>query len=64
VWVGVLGELEVRGADGERVEVGGSMLRTLLVRLAVDAGRIVTTDRLIADLWPGAAPPPPGAAVP
>ncbi|MEV6611049.1 BTAD domain-containing putative transcriptional regulator [Kutzneria sp. NPDC051319] len=63
VWVGVLGELEVRGADGGRVEVGGAMLRTLLVRLAVDAGRIVTTDRLIADLWPESAPAEPGAAL-
>ncbi|HTI23561.1 MAG TPA: BTAD domain-containing putative transcriptional regulator [Kutzneria sp.] len=63
MWVGVLGELEVRAADGERVEVGGAMLRTLLVRLAVDAGRIVTTDRLIADLWPESAPAEPGAAL-
>ncbi|GAA3437431.1 BTAD domain-containing putative transcriptional regulator [Kutzneria kofuensis] len=63
VWVGVLGELEVRGPDGERVEVGGPMVRTLLVRLAVDAGRIVTTDRLIADLWPESAPAEPGAAL-
>ncbi|HEY0496915.1 MAG TPA: BTAD domain-containing putative transcriptional regulator [Kutzneria sp.] len=39
------------------------MLRTLLVRLAVDAGRIVTTDRLIADLWPESAPAEPGAAL-
>ena len=63
MWVGLLGELEVRGPDGERVEVGGPMLRTLLVRLAVDAGRIVTTDRLIADLWPESAPAEPGAAL-
>ncbi len=63
VVVGVLGELEVRGAGGDRVEVGGAMLRLLLVRLAVDAGRIVTTDRLIADLWPESAPAEPGAAL-
>jgi predicted ATPase/DNA-binding SARP family transcriptional activator len=63
VWVAVLGELEVRGPGGERVEVGGAMLRTLLARLAVDAGRIVTTDRLIADLWPESAPAEPGAAL-
>jgi predicted ATPase/DNA-binding SARP family transcriptional activator len=63
VWVGVLGELEVRGPDGERIEVGGPMLRTLLVRLGVDAGRIVATDRLIADLWPESAPAEPAAAL-
>ena len=63
VWVGVLGELAVRGPGGERVEVGGAMLRTLLVRLAVDSGRIVTTDRLIADLWPESAPAEPAAAL-
>jgi predicted ATPase/DNA-binding SARP family transcriptional activator len=45
------------------VEVGGAKVRVLLVRLAVDAGRIVTTDRLIADLWPEAAPAEPGAAL-
>jgi predicted ATPase/DNA-binding SARP family transcriptional activator len=63
MWVGVLGELEVRRPSGERVEVGGTMLRLLLVRLAVDAGRIVTTDRLIADLWPESAPAKPAAAL-
>ncbi|MFI9382242.1 BTAD domain-containing putative transcriptional regulator [Kutzneria sp. NPDC052558] len=57
-----MGELEVQ-RGGERVEVGGAMLRLLLVRLAVDAGRIVTTDRLIADLWPESAPAEPGAAL-
>ncbi|QFZ20212.1 BTAD domain-containing putative transcriptional regulator [Saccharothrix syringae] len=58
-----LGELEVRGPDGTRVDLGGPMLRALLLRLAVDTGRVVTTDRLVADLWPHTAPADPTAAL-
>ncbi|MFC8720003.1 BTAD domain-containing putative transcriptional regulator, partial [Kitasatospora sp. NPDC057198] len=49
--IGVLGPLEVRGA-----EVAGARLRGLLVRLVVDAGRVVSSERLVADLW-GEDPP-------
>ena len=58
--IAVLGPLEVRDADGRSVEVSGRRLRALLVRLALDAGRIVSADRLIDDLWEDE--PPAGAA--
>ncbi|MFI9596963.1 hypothetical protein [Nonomuraea sp. NPDC052265] len=40
--IGVLGPLQVAGA-----EIGGARVRALLVRLALDPGRVVTADRLI-----------------
>ncbi len=46
--VGVLGPLELDG-DGRRV--GGGRLRALLARLALDAGRPVTTGRLVDAVW-------------
>jgi DNA-binding SARP family transcriptional activator len=46
--VGVLGPLEVEG-DGRRVS--GGRLRALLARLALDAGRPVTTGRLVDAVW-------------
>src|SRR4051794_15181153 len=48
--VGVLGPLEVE-RDGERVAVGGGRLRALLACLALDAGRPVTTGKLVDALW-------------
>ncbi|XVQ09152.1 BTAD domain-containing putative transcriptional regulator [Spirillospora sp. CA-255316] len=54
--VGILGPLEVRDAAGRPVEVGGPRLRALLVRLALDAGRWVSVQRLLDDLWDGAPP--------
>ncbi|MGM1058306.1 BTAD domain-containing putative transcriptional regulator [Saccharothrix sp. Mg75] len=59
----VLGQLEVLGPDGAPTALGGTMLRTLLLRLVVDVGRVVTTDRLVADLWPGDEPADPVAAL-
>ncbi|MFI7705885.1 BTAD domain-containing putative transcriptional regulator [Nonomuraea sp. NPDC049480] len=56
--VGILGPLRVAGA-----EIGGARVRALLVRLALDPGRVVTADRLIDDLWPGEAPAHPVAAL-
>jgi predicted ATPase/DNA-binding SARP family transcriptional activator len=50
VIVGVLGALEVQ-RDGRRVAVGGGRLRALLARLALDAGRPVTTGRLVDAVW-------------
>ncbi|MFC9972979.1 BTAD domain-containing putative transcriptional regulator [Spirillospora sp. NPDC127200] len=47
--------MEVTAAD-RAVEVGGARLRTLLTLLAVEAGRPVPADRLIADLWEDRAP--------
>src|SRR3954453_6582554 len=50
VTVGVLGPVEVR-RDGERVAVPGGKTTELLVRLALEAGRTVRSERLIDDLW-------------
>ncbi|QQQ79877.1 winged helix-turn-helix domain-containing protein [Saccharothrix sp. 6-C] len=60
--VGVLGPLEVT-ADGTAVEVGGARVRALLVRLAVAAGRVVTTEELADALWPEDRPADEVAAV-
>ena len=60
--VGVLGPLEVT-ADGTAVEVGGARVRALLVRLAVAAGRAVTTEELADALWPDDRPADEVAAV-
>ncbi|MFF2743971.1 BTAD domain-containing putative transcriptional regulator [Kitasatospora sp. NPDC058048] len=60
----VLGPLQVvRGADGRTVEVGGARLRLLLVRLALDPGRVVTRERLVDDLWGDTPPDEPAGAV-
>jgi DNA-binding SARP family transcriptional activator len=51
----VLGPLEVW--DGERpVAIGGAKERALLARLLVEANRVVSTDRLVDELW-GDDPP-------
>jgi DNA-binding SARP family transcriptional activator len=55
----VLGPLEVSRADGEPVEIAGPRLRRLLIRLALEPGRAVTRDQLIAAVWDGE--PPDGA---
>jgi DNA-binding SARP family transcriptional activator len=52
---GILGPLEVRDA-GDLVGVPGAKERALLAGLLVHAGRVVSTDRLVEDLW-GEAPP-------
>ncbi|MEZ7127596.1 BTAD domain-containing putative transcriptional regulator [Nonomuraea sp. AD125B] len=56
--VGILGPLQVAGA-----QVGGARVRALLVRLALDPGRVVPADRLIDDLWPDEPPAHPAAAL-
>ena len=51
----VLGPLEVR--EGGRVlEIGGGRQRALLARLLVHGQEVVTSERLIEDLWHGGAP--------
>lgn len=47
----MLGPLLVGAADGQGCPVPGTRLRGLLALLALDAGRVVTTDRLVASLW-------------
>ncbi|MET8145807.1 BTAD domain-containing putative transcriptional regulator [Sphaerisporangium sp. NPDC005288] len=61
--VGILGPLRVQDAHGNPVEVAGARLRALLVRLALDPGRVVTVERLVDDLWPGEPPANPAAAL-
>ncbi|ONI86786.1 hypothetical protein ALI22I_24620 [Saccharothrix sp. ALI-22-I] len=50
-----MGPLEVT-ADSTAVEIGGARVRALLVRLAVAAGRVVTTEELADALWPDDKP--------
>jgi predicted ATPase/DNA-binding SARP family transcriptional activator len=56
VHVGILGPLEVWDGLGGPVEVAGARLRSLLVRLALDAGRPVAARVLIEAVW-GDQPP-------
>jgi predicted ATPase/DNA-binding SARP family transcriptional activator len=52
----ILGSVEV--ADGGRVrDLGGLRERTLLARLLLAAGQVVSADRLAEDLWAGRPPP-------
>jgi predicted ATPase len=53
--IGVLGPLEVE-IDGASVEVAGGRLRTLLTRLAMDAGRPVDAAVLVDAVWGAAVP--------
>ncbi|WP_034382716.1 BTAD domain-containing putative transcriptional regulator [Herbidospora cretacea] len=57
---GILGPLDVRRDDGTPVELTGPRGRTLLAVLALDAGKVVPTSRLIDVLY--GATPPAGAA--
>ncbi len=52
---GVLGPL-VAERDGEPIALGGPQTRAVLALLLLEAGRVVSADRLIADLWPGDPP--------
>ncbi|HEY0812269.1 MAG TPA: BTAD domain-containing putative transcriptional regulator [Pseudonocardia sp.] len=55
----LLGQVEA-WRDGTRVELGGPKQRAVLAALLVRAGRVVSQDQLIDDLWP--ADPPARAA--
>jgi DNA-binding SARP family transcriptional activator len=59
VVVRLLGPLEV-GVSGRPVELRRQKQRALLAFLALRAGEVVSTDRLVEDLW---GPEPPKAAV-
>jgi DNA-binding SARP family transcriptional activator len=51
----ILGPFEV--ADGERaLELGGGRQRALLALLVLHAGEVLSTDRLVDELWPERAP--------
>ncbi|MEV4823724.1 BTAD domain-containing putative transcriptional regulator [Micromonospora sp. NPDC049274] len=56
----VLGPTQVLLADGREIAVGGPRLRALLVLLLLDAGRVVSAERLIDGLY--GEHPPRGAA--
>jgi len=58
----VLGPLEVEH-DGAPVDLGRPKQRALLAMLLVNANRVVPTDRLVEDLWPGDLPADPAAAL-
>src|ERR1700722_13678927 len=49
---GVLGPLEVT-ADGQSVELAGPRTRAVLALLLVCANQVVSSDRLLDELWPG-----------
>jgi len=49
---GVLGPLEVT-ADGQPLELAGPRTRAVLALLLVHANQVVSSDRLIDELWPG-----------
>jgi len=51
-----LGSLEVQGPDGP-VALGGVKQRAVLAVLLLDAGRVVTVDRLVATVWEEDPPP-------
>ena len=58
----ILGPLEVH--DGkERLPLGGAKQRSVLAILLLEANRVVSTDRLIEDLWPERTPGRPETAV-
>ncbi len=52
----VLGPLAAQGASG-RLELGGPRQRSVLARLLIAGGDVVSVDRLIDDLWNGEPPP-------
>ncbi|HET8583705.1 MAG TPA: BTAD domain-containing putative transcriptional regulator [Jatrophihabitans sp.] len=54
--IAILGPLEVRDGAGRPVEVAGARVRTLLIRLALDAGRPVPVRTLVDAVW-GDSPP-------
>jgi DNA-binding SARP family transcriptional activator/class 3 adenylate cyclase len=52
----ILGPLEVLGDDGRPLALGGAKQRALLAVLLLHAGAVVSTERLIDELW-GEDPP-------
>lgn len=52
----ILGTTEVRSEDGTLLATGGSRRKAVLIVLALEAGRLVTKERLIEDVY-GHTPP-------
>jgi predicted ATPase/DNA-binding SARP family transcriptional activator len=53
----LLGAFEAWDGAGQPVQIPGTRLRTLLARLALDQGHLVTTQSLVDAIW-GERPPP------
>ena len=51
----LLGPLEV-SRQGQGITVGGLKPRALLAALALEPGRVVSTDQLVENIWPGEPP--------
>ncbi|MBB4892035.1 putative ATPase [Streptomyces olivoverticillatus] len=60
---GVLGPLMVWGEAGEQVRVPEAKVRALLAHLVAHAGRPVSADRLVEELWAGRPPGKPAGAL-
>ncbi|WP_101784018.1 BTAD domain-containing putative transcriptional regulator [Nonomuraea indica] len=60
---GVLGSLAVWTDAGKAVTVPGLKVRALLADLLVNAGQVVSADRLVDDLWRGEPPANPAGAL-
>ncbi len=60
IGVGILGSTEIR-VGPDRPTITGARLRRLLVRLAVDAGSLVSTGELLDAVWPDGESRPDGA---
>jgi predicted ATPase/DNA-binding SARP family transcriptional activator len=56
VRIGLLGAFEAWDDAGQPVQIPGTRLRTLLARLALDHGHLVTTQALVDAIW-GERPP-------
>lgn len=53
---GILGPLQVIGDDGRELALGGRMPRTVLAILLLRPNEVVSSDRLVEELWEGAPP--------
>ncbi|WP_336206843.1 BTAD domain-containing putative transcriptional regulator [Nonomuraea sp. LPB2021202275-12-8] len=60
---GVLGPLAVWAEDGEPVVVREAKVRALLAELLVDPGLVVSSDRLVDDIWRDEPPAKPAGAL-
>lgn len=61
--VGILGPLVVHASSGAPIDITAAGPRQLLLRLAIDAGRVVPAATLIDDLWPSSPPADPTGAL-
>jgi predicted ATPase/DNA-binding SARP family transcriptional activator len=61
--IGLLGTLQVRDDAGDPVRVGGHRVRSLLILLALEPGRVVPAASLIDRLWPDDPPADAGNAL-